>query len=73
MNNLIHDEIKRSVEMTSTLDYSSLKIKEHLKVSAEQPEQYYSTAEEADSGIWRHAMQSQATNILIYYNIILAM
>ena len=31
MNNLIHDEIKRSVEMTSTLDYNSLKIKEHLK------------------------------------------
>ena len=193
MNNLIHDEIKRSVEMTSTLDYNSLKIKEHLKninplllhflfnqfilqhykagtsevhlifdkvyrqlfnpkrfehvkrysknssdhqhcsfipeanvpnkwqeylqcqqckrsiveavglallqkgryflvgqqrlllagcfsgkgennawllkegeVSAEQPEQYYSTAQEADSRIWRHAMQSQATNILIY-------
>ena len=36
------------------------------EVSAEQPEQHYSTAEEADSRIWRHAMQSQATNILIY-------
>ena len=36
------------------------------EVSAEQPEQYYSTAEEADSRIWRHAMQSQATDILIY-------
>ena len=36
------------------------------EVSTEQPEQYYSTAQEADSRIWRHAMQSQATNILIY-------
>ena len=35
-------------------------------ISAEQPEQYYSTAEEADSRIWRHAIQSQASNILIY-------
>jgi len=29
------------------------------KVTAEQPEWYYSTAEEADSRIWQHAMQSQ--------------
>ena len=31
MNNLIHEEIKKSAEMRSTLDHSSLKIKEHLK------------------------------------------
>ena len=31
MNNLIHEEIKKSAEIRSTLDHSSLKIKEHLK------------------------------------------
>lgn len=38
---------------------------------AEQPEQYYSTFEEADSRIWQHAVQSQATNILIYSPILM--
>ena len=36
------------------------------EVSIEHPDQYYSTAEEADIRIWRHAMQCQASNILIY-------
>ena len=36
------------------------------EVSAEQPKQYHSTAEEADIRIWRHAMQCQGDNILIY-------
>ena len=36
------------------------------ELSAEQPERYRSTAEEADIRIWRHAMQCQANNILIY-------
>ena len=36
------------------------------EVAAELPEQNYSTAEEADSRIWRHAMQSQVRNILFY-------
>ena len=31
MNNLIHEEIKKSAEIRSTLDHSSLKIKQHLK------------------------------------------
>ena len=36
------------------------------ELSPEQPEKYRSTAEEADIRIWRHAMQCQANNILIY-------
>ena len=36
------------------------------EVSAEQPEEYYSNAEEADSRIWRHAVQCNANVILIY-------
>jgi len=33
---------------------------------AEQLEEYYSTAQEADNRMWRHAVQSQASSILIY-------
>ena len=36
------------------------------ELTAEQLEEYYSTAQEADTGIWRHAMQSQASSVLIY-------
>ena len=36
------------------------------EVSAEQPEEYYYNAEEADSRIWRHAVQCNANVILIY-------
>ena len=43
-----------------------MRITHAAELTVEQPEEYYSNAEEADNRIWRHAVQCHANVILIY-------